>query len=590
MTIFQEDSNRTHPHVLLENLEGLTKSISCKDQNSIDLEFYTAEALDYAVKTWGWVNQDKEDYFFLITHHHHAGCGPDEERAPQKITAVKSDKTTSTTSLTLTRQRASWDEAAQNFDLKLKNIEPSISNRLAKRFSFFDVPWSCLLPTTNIICAVGVIVPMTIGKIAEDIKEFEDTKVIHYEWPEEKDKSIFNDPFKSDSSDKFLVVKCVDCGISGDLTLNAYATRRGGPTKFGASLQPNFRASFVLNVVFQPSFAVSKDWREELKPKTDAIKQQLRGNIDGALRQSLNLELDKLESGVKEMLKQELNKIVDPLKAKLPQISIPLSPLTIPEIATIGPEFVVYPEIEAKVVGQLDFDIGFNFTTGQASVGISFEEDELHPEIDGWSTIQPQGIFKLNNATITASVTPALNAGFFLGVDVLGKAKIGSFAGFKASISNSLSFGLKSAGFCEDDATHAPEGIELKTEFKLEAGVKSEVEIPGATILNKLIPALDYKTALIGPENALIHLGPLFDKCWPLSGSIEANATAPENTPAIPASDSNGTAPETNTGAIPASDPNTPSAQPVSGDEALAPAQRRRARRRRSVLPVISAV
>ncbi|KAF3936043.1 hypothetical protein ABW20_dc0100972 [Dactylellina cionopaga] len=456
MTIRQENSTREHPHILLENLEGLTKTISCKDKDVI-LEFNTAEALDYAIKTWDWVNQDQQDYFFLITHHHHDGCGLDEERAPQKITAVKYDKGTSIA--TLTRESVSWDEAAQNFDLKLSNAEPSVAIHLAKR-DIFNVNWKCFMFGATGILACNA-VKEGIAAVIENIGEFDESKSFAFEWPRKNNATettaILSDPFKSDDDDKFLVVKCVDCGVSGNLVLRTYATRKnGGQTQIGATFQPNFSASLVTNVKFQPAIATDE------KENTPFVK-------------------------------------------KLPEFSIPISPLAVPGVFTIGPEFVVFAEVELKVQVQMEFDIGFKFSTGQASFGLNFQDD-VNFQTTGFDTIKPETVFEFKSGTVTSSLTPALNAGFRLGVSVLaGKGTVGAFAGLKASVGNSLTFGTKAEGFCESNPGLGTTGIQLKSEFKLEAGVKTGFELDGGSFLTYLLPAWDLKKEIAKAE--------LLDKC-----------------------------------------------------------------------------
>ncbi|EGX45160.1 hypothetical protein AOL_s00173g261 [Orbilia oligospora ATCC 24927] len=129
MTITKPDAN--HPLILLENFDDLTESITCTDQDSkIALKFKSKNAMDTAIKSWDWINQSDNDYFFLFTHHHHTGCGPDEERTSYKITAVTYDKTTFTT--VLTKEKATWNETLQNFEIKIRTVEhprPSFARR-----------------------------------------------------------------------------------------------------------------------------------------------------------------------------------------------------------------------------------------------------------------------------------------------------------------------------------------------------------------------------------------------------------------------------------------------------------------------------
>ncbi|RVD83754.1 uncharacterized protein DFL_005532 [Arthrobotrys flagrans] len=129
MTVTKPDAN--HPLILLENFDDLTDSITCTDEDSkIALKFKSKDAMDTAIKSWDWINESDNDYFFLFTHHHHTGCGPDEERTSYKITAVTYDKATFTT--VLTKEKATWNETLQNFEIKIRTVEhprPSFARR-----------------------------------------------------------------------------------------------------------------------------------------------------------------------------------------------------------------------------------------------------------------------------------------------------------------------------------------------------------------------------------------------------------------------------------------------------------------------------
>ncbi|KAK6531929.1 hypothetical protein TWF694_003093 [Orbilia ellipsospora] len=108
-----------HPLLLLENLDSLTKNITCIDRDNMSIEFNSPEAMSRASKAWDFVNRSEDDYFYLITHHHHEGCGNDEERTPFKVVAVKND----TKSITLTRKETTWSEAAKYFEMNIDTVK-----------------------------------------------------------------------------------------------------------------------------------------------------------------------------------------------------------------------------------------------------------------------------------------------------------------------------------------------------------------------------------------------------------------------------------------------------------------------------------
>ncbi|KAK6337556.1 hypothetical protein TWF730_002953 [Orbilia blumenaviensis] len=136
MTVTKPDAN--HPLILLENFDDLTDSITCTDQDSkIALKFKSKDAMDTAIKSWDWINKSESDYFFLFTHHHHTGCGPDEERTSYKITSVDYDETALTT--VLTKEKATWNETLQNFEIKIRTVEHPMSNFARRDLSIGSV-------------------------------------------------------------------------------------------------------------------------------------------------------------------------------------------------------------------------------------------------------------------------------------------------------------------------------------------------------------------------------------------------------------------------------------------------------------------
>ena len=78
MTLYAEHGVQI---LLLERFEGLTKSIDCKgDDGTMSLTFNSQAAYQYALKTWAFINQAKDNKFLLIANH--PGCGPDDQRQP----------------------------------------------------------------------------------------------------------------------------------------------------------------------------------------------------------------------------------------------------------------------------------------------------------------------------------------------------------------------------------------------------------------------------------------------------------------------------------------------------------------------------
>lgn len=76
MTLYAPDDL---PIILLEGFEQLTISVNCHDdEGTLDLEFGSADAFEYAKKQWGFVNEVEHGKFLLIANPD--GCGSKGQR------------------------------------------------------------------------------------------------------------------------------------------------------------------------------------------------------------------------------------------------------------------------------------------------------------------------------------------------------------------------------------------------------------------------------------------------------------------------------------------------------------------------------
>ncbi|KAL8929157.1 MAG: hypothetical protein Q9172_000592 [Xanthocarpia lactea] len=133
MTLYAPDGLQI---VLMERFEPLTSAVDCKgDDGEMSLTFQSQEVLDYAVNTWSFINQAKDESFLLIANHD--GCGPDEERQAYRITNIREDRAKLTTYLTA--QPASWSEIAGTFDVDFQAAAMAQPGRRRRGLGdFFD--------------------------------------------------------------------------------------------------------------------------------------------------------------------------------------------------------------------------------------------------------------------------------------------------------------------------------------------------------------------------------------------------------------------------------------------------------------------
>ncbi|KAK6337371.1 hypothetical protein TWF730_002773 [Orbilia blumenaviensis] len=193
MTLHQPEDG--HPLIMMERFDGLLKEVSCGTE-SITLDFHHKEAMDYAIKTWDWINEGDEDYFFLIANH--PGCGEDAQRSPYRVGKVQYDQTTFRT--ILTTEAIEWNAVASDFDISLgsANLSKRVSKRgitsadITKR-GFFDV-------FSNFDFGKSVYWDLSVGD-------------------DHSRKAIMSDPFHQFGK---VDLNCVGCHLAGGLQVTGY--------------------------------------------------------------------------------------------------------------------------------------------------------------------------------------------------------------------------------------------------------------------------------------------------------------------------------------------------------------------------------
>ncbi|KAK6530924.1 hypothetical protein TWF281_007756 [Arthrobotrys megalospora] len=193
MTLHQPDDS--HPLIMMERFDGLLKDVSCASE-SITLDFHHKEAMDYAIKTWDWINEGEEDYFFLIANH--PGCGEEAQRNPYRVGKVQYDQKIFRT--VLTTEAVEWNTVASDFDISLgsANLSKRVSRRgitsadITKR-GFFDI-------FSNFDFGKSVYWDLSVG---DDYSR----------------KTIISDPFHEFAR---VDITCVGCYLSGGLQVTGY--------------------------------------------------------------------------------------------------------------------------------------------------------------------------------------------------------------------------------------------------------------------------------------------------------------------------------------------------------------------------------
>ncbi|KAF3921000.1 hypothetical protein ABW20_dc0107496 [Dactylellina cionopaga] len=423
-----------HPLILLEDFDGFTESITCAD-NKMILKFESKDVMKYAVKNWNWVNRDSPAYFYLVTFHKHEGCGEVDDRTSFKITAVVSDESTLTA--TLTKEKASWNETAQKFQLKLSTIETPAGaleyhsrtavikrdSNLAKRdvFTLGLAVVACNLPSF-LTFLVSECEPYRIitnpsqafanigdgfknefrkelaGKMASGASKFE-AKIPapwSFSWgnrSETKEIAHFLGSYAALEVD--TKVACVGCFAESRPTLNLELTRVGDTADIDILLQPNFKSK--LDIAVQGSIGLSTD----------------------------------------------LNGLALPIQAYLDSIAVG-------EFINVMPDIANGPGIEVKGTLDLDLDLGFEVDTGKGAIGMHIG-DQITFTSSGWDTMKINPISNIRKASVKGEINPYIRVGIGLGFDILGGVfKRGAFAGLEIKRKTTNTLGKNTGEPCDE--------------------------------------------------------------------------------------------------------------------------------------------
>ncbi|EPS43528.1 hypothetical protein H072_2463 [Dactylellina haptotyla CBS 200.50] len=487
-------SHPDNPITLLENFDHFTTHTTCPDEEKLLLKFINKRAMDCAIKSWDWINEDQDSYFYMITHHDHEGCGEDEQRTPYKIVAVEHDVPSLTA--TLIRQKTSWDDAAKNFELHIGNIDhpafdvpgrPKIHRREIANNINRIVQWTtcAFSPAT---CVVGIfvdakareeILPVVLNAALEIIPSFEVSKAgsFSYQW------GIKNyDLYKaSPAANTGISLTCVDCSLRGSLGVYVSASKTGN-------------GKMAVNVKVQP-------------------------NAQGLIK-------------LKAMIKTEIK------KSKTPDlIQIPLAPagIGIPGIGNLGLTLVVTPGIEGALTVKGEISSELKISTGKGEIGGTYGTTGARlvqgnwPKDPGFNLEPPKG-----ELTAKGSLDVYAKLGVRAGLSLFsGKRNLGAFVGVKAAVSSSVTAGFQSGGFCPKDKTQPGQwGIQFDSKFTVEAGVDFENDfLPEDTkkALKTLFPDFKTKGNIVGPLSVFPG-----GKCFATTGkggAVPGNTRTPRRAP-----------------------------------------------------------
>ncbi|PGH16250.1 hypothetical protein AJ80_05273 [Polytolypa hystricis UAMH7299] len=172
MTLYADNNL---PIVMMEAFEGLTSDVDCNgDDGEMSLTFTSAEALNHAIDSWSYINEDADREFIMITNHD--GCGPEGQRQGYKITDVDNDEDNNV--VWLAASRVPWSEFAGSFDMEFGKlaVSPSVRRSLQSRgvFDWIDDVVDGIKGIGDGDVSDSVTIPVSLGEEGVEKLIFED--------------------------------------------------------------------------------------------------------------------------------------------------------------------------------------------------------------------------------------------------------------------------------------------------------------------------------------------------------------------------------------------------------------------------------
>ncbi|KAK6510083.1 hypothetical protein TWF481_004796 [Arthrobotrys musiformis] len=397
-----------HPLILLEDIDTLTKSITCSG-DKMKLEFKDENAMNYAIKQWDWVNEKTPDYFYLITFHQHEGCGQDDDRTSYRVSAVSYDKSTLVT--TLTRERASWDETAQKFQLELSTLEVPPKD-IEKRESNIQKRSLGTLGLAAVACEI----PPLAALLSSECEPYKNTPTLSevFRTVEKDALGAFRKKFAEQ----------VSAGSGNfDSTVPAPWTFNWGDEKDDTTIA-HFLGAYGSIEAEVKTACVGCYVKSNPTVNLKVIRNGDKADIDFVIKPNLQTKVD---IGIQGFLEYsgDFNGIASAINADLESIGVG-------ELVAFMPDISSGPGVELKSRVEADFDFGFLLDTKEGSIGLHIG-DEVTVSATGWDTTVLKPLGDVRKLDGTAEINPYIRLGYGAGIEIGGGTlKYGAFVGWEA--------------------------------------------------------------------------------------------------------------------------------------------------------------
>ncbi|KAF3915233.1 hypothetical protein ABW20_dc0109173 [Dactylellina cionopaga] len=449
--------------------------------------------MDYAIKTWDWVNRKEENFFYLISHHHHPGCGPDDERNPHKIASISYDEMSLTT--VLSRINASWDETLQELEFEFKTVKHpallakrqnvvgdtlagfanGVSSAFCKAAGWFgmSIPGCDSAGMLELPHLLDSVSSAALTEVWENIPEFDSGEQSNeFNWgvddPNHRvqlvgGKTDFPTEGIIDPPDKEVDIPGLPDDKIGKIDGNPKASTNTTVTCIGCYITGT--------VVYSACGKRNKDGQVDL---TVDFRPNIRGRLEVEFQGKVEIEK---EFNLLEMF-----------------VTAALKGYNIDKIITLEPSVLNGPGVELKAGVEGNFTTGFSMNTGpSSSLKMSATRDSGGVRVGGtgWEDFTADPIFRVNALKTRSEVTPYFRIGIGIGAqffkDSVVSGRVGIWGGLVPNIATTLEQGYDQEGMCGDK----PEiGAKLETKFKVDWGYKTVGELKSTSSIISFLASM----------------------------------------------------------------------------------------------------
>ncbi|KAF3919471.1 hypothetical protein ABW21_db0208294 [Orbilia brochopaga] len=402
--------------------------------------------MDTAIKAWDWVNQDEKDFFFLLTHHHHNGCGAEEERTPYKVTAVRYNQADFTA--TLKKEAVTWDETLRSFQLTIgTTAHPAVLRRKRSARSKRDIDDS-RKAIINFLCKDDRHLPLIFRSQCTGLKTVD--KALDFALGDGKIQAIVDAGAQLAIN---TIANKLDPTFEGESGTASFSLGKDDPNdKQSMTILNKGAVDVKVAATCTGCFVSGNIDYKVFASRVDGGKVDLYIDITPNVKGRIALEL--IGTVTKEL---EFNLLATFLNAKLKALAVGNVISLAPSVAN-GPGVYMKGEMAANV------SLGFEFNTANASVALSLGSDTQLIHRD-WDVATASPSAKFNSVKLEGQINPYWRFGIGFGVDIIGKAQVGAFAGFTAQMNN-----VFKPGSC-----NGPTGsgiLQQTSNFKVDLGYK----------------------------------------------------------------------------------------------------------------------